>query len=62
VRSGAAELNIYSFSETCSISENIKNKTSSSSTIYKTSDSSCKMKLLPQNNFTCVQNQALLSK
>ncbi len=41
--------------------ENIKHKSSSSSTIYKTSDSSRKMKHSPQNSFTCVQNQTLLS-
>jgi len=50
------------FLKPCSISENIKHKTLSSSTIYKTSDSSCKMKLSSQNSFTCVQNQTLLSK
>ena len=42
-------------------SENIQHKPSASSTIYKTSDSSCKMKLSPQNRFTCAQNQTLLS-
>ena len=46
------------FLKRCSIPENLKHKTSSSSTIYKTS---CKMKHSPQNSFTCVPNQTLLS-
>ena len=51
----------HNFWNLAPFSENIKHKTSASSTIYKTSDSSCKMKLSPQNRFTCAQNQTLLS-
>ena len=59
-------LQFFSISKTqflnlAQFSENIKHKTLASSAIYKTSDSSCKMKLSPQNRFTCAQNQTLLS-
>ena len=53
----------HNFWKRAPFSENIKHKTSASctKTFYKTSNSSCKMKLLPQNRFTCAQNQTLLS-
>ncbi len=51
----------HNFWNLAPFSENIKHETSSSSTIYKTSDPSRKMKHSPQNSFTCVQHQTLLS-